>query len=403
MRRVAVIGGGAAGLAAAVTAARSGAEVTLFERNPRPGKKLLRTGNGKCNFTNLTLSADRYHSADPAFIRGIMDRFSPSDALVFFEALGIFPLMRNGYVYPRSEQASDVAEALIRAGERAGVRFHTDAFVSGLTKTKEGFRIKTEYGDFPAEAVILSTGGKAAPKTGSDGFGMKLAVRLGHTMMEPYPALVPLLSDDPFFRQITGVRTNGEIRLLIDGQETAGETGELQFTEQGLSGIPVFQLSARAARALDGGKRVTAVIDFFPELSETEKHALLDGRTDVDGLLPSRLGVLLKNSGAFRQLTDLHIRIEKTAGFDRAQISGGGINVSEVDPQTLESRLVPQLYFAGELLDADGPCGGYNLHFAWATGVLAGFAAAGAEPVFPGPSPGQLARWAKSERADRRA
>lgn len=396
-RQIIIIGGGASGLAAAITAARAGASVTILEHTKRPGKKLLSTGNGKCNLTNLELPQGAYRGTQPEFIKTVLNQVPVSQTVDFFKNLGLVLTDRNGYVYPKSGQAVTVLEAMLFELEHLGVKIRTESPVKAIEKD---LTVITETGKTKANSVILAAGSMAAPKTGSDGSGYELAQKLGHHIIKPLPALVQLRCKENWYKQVAGVRTEAHVTLKIDGKTAASDRGELQITEYGISGIPVFQISRYAARALHDGHNVAAQLDVCPELSFKELQDLLMERKKMfgyrpaqeflHGVLNSKLGnIIFKESGIgnvsrVSEITDQEIKkitgtlkgltteITSTNSFDQAQVCSGGIDTSEVNPVTLESRLVPGLYFSGEILDVDGICGGYNLQWAWSSGMTAG-------------------------------
>lgn len=411
MKKIVIVGGGASGLAAAITAARKGCQVTVLEHKERPGKKILATGNGRCNLTNLRLDPDTgYRGGTPGFAASVLSKVTVEETLAFFEDMGLPVRDRDGYVYPRSAQAAAVADTLILEAEHLGARLLCGVHVRQVEQRKNGaflVRAASPEGDvnIPADCVILATGSKAAPATGSDGSGYGLAEALGHTVIPPLPALVQLICRGKVFRQLAGIRAEGEVRLYLDGTLAAGDRGELQLTDYGISGIPVFQVSRYASVGLAEGRTVEAELDFWPDREESQVLSFLKRRRDrlpyrtgeefLTGLFAKKLGcVLLSSSGI--SLTDpagqipdrklerlagqikaFPAQITGTKSFDSAQICCGGVSVDQVDPATMESRLVPGLYLTGELLDIDGICGGYNLQWAWSTGILAGRSAAG--------------------------
>ena len=402
-RQVIVIGGGASGLTAAIWAARAGAGVTLLEHMDRVGKKILSTGNGKCNLTNLVQDPSCYRGERPEFACEVIRHFSVEDTLAFFRELGVFPKIKNGYVYPNSEQASAVLDVLRMEAEHQKVNIICGCEVESI-RTRP-FVVSTSAGEYRADRIILATGGKAAPATGSDGSGYRLAKELGHRIIKPLPALVQLRCGDGYEKQLAGIRTEAKVTLNADGHVIAEDTGELQLTDYGISGIPVFQVSRYAAKALDRKQTVTAIVDYLPALTwedtlkelqqRKERMAYRNAETFFTGLLNKKLAqVVLKKAGVTpsfpmeqasgRQLRKLAEQIKAmtfavtaTNPFAQAQICCGGVDTGQVDPATMESKLVPGLYLAGELLDVDGICGGYNLQFAWSAGYLAGKSAGG--------------------------
>ena len=407
-KRVAVVGGGAAGMAAAIRSARLGAQVTIYERNDRVGKKILSTGNGKCNFSNEKMSADCYFGSGALLADKIYGMFGVEETKDFFKELGMRIRERDGYLYPASGQASTVLDVLRYELESLSVRVHNNHRVIDLIEGSDGLTVVTdEHGREKYDAVILACGGKAAPKTGSDGQGFALAVKLGHHIVPPVPALVALKCEEDFYKRVAGVRCDANLTLYIDGKPVRSDRGEMQWMDYGISGIPVFQLSRDASYALQEHKRVTVKIDLMPDFCGvpdddsdsqfwTERWERQRGQTMeqfVTGLVNKKIGLLfLKFAGiretekaedvslpCQRELTKLfrsfNVTVKGTNSFDQAQVCAGGVDCREVT-DTLESRIVPGLYFAGEILDIDGLCGGYNLQWAWSSGNVAGQAAA---------------------------
>ena len=407
-----IVGGGAAGLLAAITAAEGGAAVTILEHMPRVGKKILSTGNGKCNMTNLHMTAECYRSGVDDVPMQVIEKFSVADTIAFFRRLGVLTTDRNGYVYPASGQAQTVLDALRDKADGLGVRTCCDSKVLSINKKKDGrFAVKTEAQSYSADFVILCAGSMAAKATGSDGSGYELAKGLGHKIKKPLPALVQLKCKGDFFKAIAGVRTDVKVSLYIvdkngdRGVLLAEDQGELQLTDYGISGIPVFQVSRYAAEALDHKKRVEAVIDFMPDMTEDELFATLkEQRTYlndrvagdfINGLFNKKLAALFLKTARFKQdqpvseinnkklaelchvIKEASFEVTGTNPYDKAQICMGGVELREINTETMESRLVPGLYFAGEILDVDGICGGYNLQWAWSSGHLAAVSATG--------------------------
>ena len=275
---VGIIGAGASGLTAAIFAARQGARVLLIEHMDRVGKKILSTGNGRCNLTNLKMEAECYRSNEPGFPMKVIDGFPVEETLSFFEGLGIVFKDRNGYIYPNSDQAASVLDVLREETERLSIDIRLSCSVEELSLKKGSFCIRTNQGEFQTERLILSAGSKAAPSTGSDGSGYELAKKLGHHVIKPLPALVQLRCQGNFYKQLAGIRTEARVELRANGRVLASDKGELQLTDYGLSGIPVFQISRYGARALDEGKRVTVLIDFMPSWPQEECFGLLRRR-----------------------------------------------------------------------------------------------------------------------------
>lgn len=386
-KQVLITGGGAAGLTAAVFAARNGAVVTVLEQNEKPGKKICATGNGKCNLTNLSMPSDAYRGRHPEFVREALAQLSVEDTVRFFEEIGIVTVSRNGYLYPRSGQAQSVTDVLCMEARNLGVKLKTNQKVTSLSCEQGRWKVTTTDWHYEGDAVILAGGSKASAIAGSDGSCYDLAESQGHTLVPVYPALTALKCRGKNFKAWSGVRTGGEITLLIDGKPFKKEQGELQLTEYGVSGIPVFQLSRYAVCALREGHRVGLTLDFFPEYTKEELKKLLFGRKEhcpyktekelLIGLLPEKLIKVLASDRDFpNSLKDFPLEVTDTMSFAQAQVCCGGVDTAEVNPRTMESRLKKGLYFAGELLDIDGICGGYNLQWAWSSGAAAGSHAA---------------------------
>ncbi|MCM1161366.1 MAG: aminoacetone oxidase family FAD-binding enzyme [Roseburia sp.] len=411
MKKIAIIGGGACGMFGAICAKRAGADVLLLEHTERIGKKLLATGNGKCNLTNLVLKPGDYYGNHPSFVVPVLKRFNQYDTLKLFEEMGLVWKETNGLVYPYSNQASTVLDLLRVELKRLQVRIQTEIKVKEiLPDEKKGFLLKTSEGELEADCVILACGSKAAPKTGSDGSGYQLAKKLGHSVIEPLPALVQLKAEGSYFKMIAGVRSDCRLRLYIEEKENrkkilAGEEmGEVQFTDYGISGIPVFQFSRFAVKALWEKKKAFVVCDFLPQMEETDLYEYLVAKQKrlvhegcceelLLGLLNKKLNLMLLKECGFspqanagrlstsdlkklsRLIKHWKISLKGYNSFEQGQICQGGIATEELT-ENLESRLHKGLYFAGEIIDIDGRCGGYNLQWAWSCAYVAAVHAA---------------------------
>jgi hypothetical protein len=394
MYDVIVIGAGASGLMAAITAANENAQVLLLEQKERIGKKLLATGNGKCNFTNENMELSAFHG-DLELVKAVLAQFSRDDTLAFFHALGIFPKNKNGYYYPASEQAASVVHAFSRAiAQKDNITLRTSARTTQIRKDSDYFTVMTEdHRKEKGKAIILASGLLAAPKLGSDGFLFAAVKELGHRFSPIVPALCGFYCKGADFKRISGVRVAARVTVLIDGDAAAADTGELQLTDYGISGIPVFQVSRYASLALYEKRRVEAELCFLPELTEEALavelqyiRAQLGADVSVsevlNGLLPAKLAQELEKrcAGDFdlllTNLRHFRVTVQRAREYEFAQVCAGGIRSEEIDRETLASRYVPGLFFAGELLDVDGICGGYNLQWAWASGYVAGKSAA---------------------------
>lgn len=404
-KRIAVIGGGAAGMMAAITAAEMNAAVTLYERNERVGKKLLSTGNGKCNFSNINLQPCHYYGKDVEAAWNVLNRFDNQAVLSFFHDAGMLTKEKRGGLYPAAEQASVVLDILRLQLKKKAIEVRTENKVQKLRPLSEGgIEIITEKGKDRYDSVILACGSKASPKTGSDGNGYVLAETLGHSLIPVVPALVQLRCGDTQLKSVAGVRAEAEVTLTVNKKETAKERGELQLTDYGISGIVVFQMSRIAAYALQEKKDVIAYINFLPDYSEdeykawvSERKASLNGAENVEefftGMLHKKLMLfLIRLAGlkptdscdkasrgsidkVFTLCRHLPLHITGCNSFDNAQVCAGGIPLCEVS-ENLESLKQKGIYFAGEMLDVDGKCGGYNLQWAWSSGYVAGMSAA---------------------------
>lgn len=413
--QIGVVGGGASGLMASITAAGEGAVVTLLESGERVGRKILSTGNGKCNLGNLRLGAEEYYGASREWLEDCLSRFDSQETVRFFGSLGLLLKEKNGYLYPLAEQASAVLDVLRAELRASGVRLVTDCRVQEVLRTdrdgKEGFVVRAADRSFYFDKVILACGSQAAPKTGSDGSGYRLAKALGHKIVPVVPALVQLRCEETYLREVAGVRTEAVLRVLPGKNSGTGEEirerGELQLTDYGISGIPVFQLSRRVNYLLrEAGEhsRVEIAVDLLPDYDHETYAGLREGRrllqTDrtveeyFTGMLNKKLMLLFIKLAGLRRDTpvaeaneaklarvfalcrDWRLHVTGSNSFDNAQVCAGGVDTAQVS-RNMESLLVPGLYFAGELLDVDGRCGGYNLHWAWCSGYLAGRSAAG--------------------------
>lgn len=402
MYDVIIIGAGASGLMAAAAAASKGARVALLEHKDDIGKKILATGNGRCNFTNTDMSVNKFHGSK-ALIKNGLSQFNYSDTIRFFKELGIPAYDNAGYIYPNSRQAASVVAAFRMELMRLHVDVKTGINITDIKPADDrtGYCIQTDKGSFKSKRLIIACGLTASPKLGSDGSLFRQIEALGHHIQKPLPALCGFSCDGLNFKKITGVRCDATVASVIDGQMTEQNTGELQLADYGISGIPVFQISSLMSRALDKGQKVEVIIDFLPAFSDDELNGYIKDRsittTDnrslnemLNGLLNNKLLLeLIHKSGVSpdkkgRLLTDddcksltrsikhTAVSVKKPRGAEFAQVCAGGIYTKEIDVRTLESKIHPGLYFCGELLDVDGICGGYNLQWAWTSGYIAG-------------------------------
>jgi len=380
---ICIIGGGAAGLMSAIAAARQGASVIIAERLPRVGKKILSTGNGRCNITNNDLDISHYHGKNPDFARSALSRFDLYKTTDFFDEIGIpFTSAENGKIYPQSLQASSVLDMLRIECHRLGITELTDFFVNDIKLNP--FTLISDKGDkIQAKKVIIATGGKAAPAFGSDGNGYKLAVQLGHKLVSPFPSLVQLKTESPI-RSLKGIKHMCTATVICE-KNRKSVYGEVLFTEYGLSGPPIFDLSRIAAEGIYSKKDVYVSLDLLPYNDRLEEELTarksrlphLSKEDFLNGILNKRLGFEVckmadKPEHIARLIHNFKFKITGTMPWANAQVTAGGINVSDINPKTMESKIVPGVYFAGEIMDIDGDCGGYNLQWAWSSGYFAG-------------------------------
>ena len=399
---IGIIGGGASGMAAALAAAENkNLQVIRMERQARVGRKLQATGNGRCNLSNLHAAQGGYHGENARFSDWAIGQFGPEAALDWFRGLGLFTVAEpSGRVYPYSDQANSVVDVLRFALEQPNITVKLGFEVEKVKKTASGFRVSTREESVECEKLIVACGGLAGTKLGGSMSGYKLLRAFGHSCTRLRPALVQLKTAWGGVAGLKGVRANSHAAIVHNGLVTAESTGELQFTEYGLSGPVIFEVSRDACQ---GGGEWLCRLDFLPEIgAETLKAELLRRKSTnlpaselLTGILHNRLGrVLAQAAGisqnrviselsesdleqAVRAVKGFEVPLMEPMGMDCAQVTAGGITTGEFNEQTMESRLVPGLYACGEVLDIDGDCGGYNLQWAWSSGRLAGRSAGG--------------------------
>ena len=397
MTDVIIIGGGASGMMAALTAAENGHSVLLLERQSRVGRKLLATGNGRCNLTNYNTSPARYHGEDGGFCAYALRAFDVGSTLQYFASLGLLTVNEDsGRVYPMSNMAGSVLDVLRYGLEHPRIEVRTGQVVTAVKRTAEVFTVRTETDAFTAGKLILAAGGCAGSKVGGVMDGYRLAKALGHHRTALYPSLVQLKTDPTYPRALKGVKAECGITVLRGSGTVAENRGEVLFTEYGVSGPAIFDISRAVAT---GGEGLVCALDFFPDWDLREVLDWLrmrrqtmqahEASTLLVGSCHTRLGQMLCKAAGFtsqpaadltdsdleriaRQAKHFALPITGTCGFDQAQVTAGGLCTDEFDPETMKSRLVSGLYACGELLDVDGDCGGFNLQWAWASGWLAG-------------------------------
>lgn len=406
MNKVAIIGAGASGLVAAITAARLGAQVVLIERQNRIGKKILVTGNGRCNLTNTYINTQCFHTHSKVKELFPLQEINMEETLDFFEELGIVRLIEGTKVYPLSEQASSVVDVLKDEVEKLGIEVCLECKVTQITRKKDGWHLVSQGKEVClADTVIVATGGMAAPQLGCDETGYKLLEGLGHTKGPLLPTLVHILSSSKYCKMMQGTRIKADASIYVQNKCVRKEYGEVLFTEDGLSGPPIFQLSRIAAESTANKQPCKVILDLFPAIDEDTMVAMLYDRIGkqpqrtVEGLfvgwLHKRLIVPIIKAADIgsvsascadldydmilklvRTIKTFTFEVTGTRDFKFAQATAGGISLGEIDLHTMASKVAPSLFITGEVLDVDGDCGGYNLQWAWSTGILAGRQAA---------------------------
>lgn len=393
--KVVIIGGGASGITSAITARRKGYDVVVLEKNSSLLKKLKITGNGHCNYYNEDQDLCHYHSDNSELISMMINSVNLENVSLFFDSIGIIPRIKNGYYYPFSNQAISVCSSLILEAQKLGVVLDTDVEVQEVKKSNR-FQIITTNGVYEADKVIVSTGGMSYQKTGSDGFGYRELKRLGHNINLLLPGLTPLIIANPK-KEWKGIRTDVSISLLENNKLVRKESGEIQLTEDGISGICTMQLSSYISKGLYLGKDERIKINFLPFIDEDEFFVFMDNRSSkmknrtvmelLEGVLNYKLiSVILKKEQNLiwdecnnkerefikKNLLSYMVEVVDTKSFNYSQVTLGGVSLLEVNLETMESKKVKDLYITGELLDITGDCGGYNLTIAWITGLIAG-------------------------------
>lgn len=400
-----IIGCGASGMTAAISASVYTDNILILERNDVPGKKIPATGNGKCNFTNLNFAPEDLRGRDSAAAYSVYKMFNCKDAVAYFKHLGIPAYIRNGYCYPYSNQAASVRDALVNKLEDLGIEVKYNTRVTAVSYENGVYTLKTKELEYRCNRLIMATGGQAQHCFGTDGSMYYICGKLGHSVVAPLPALVGLTTSYENINMLQGVRHEANITLRINGRDRYTEYGEVVFSKNGISGIPVMNASRYAAEAFENGCECELAFDFFKDYTLGELEALLKGHyrnsnltveKSLTGVLNSKLISLILvlakvspeytgrdefSKKAFHKIAELMknltIPVNGTTGFENAQCTAGGIPLDEIDPKTLESLICPGLYMTGELLDVDGKCGGYNLQWAWTTGAIAGAYAGG--------------------------
>ncbi len=392
-----IIGAGAAGLCAAITSARAGQSVVLLEQNNKIGKKILVSGNGKCNIDNKYINLNRFHGQNPNFIEEVLEGYGFKAVEKFFTSIGLELVEgKEGKMFPMSLQASSVVELLEYEAKRVGVQIICDCTVTSIERKNNTFTVETSQGTKTCEKLLLASGSLAAPQLGGSNSGYAFATKMGHTLIPRHPSLVQLCSEENWVKACAGVKVAGLAQLYANGEYITEKKGDLLFTNYGISGLAILDLSREVSTRLANFDYCELSLDLMPELSKEKLTNLLLKRIKegsekpltlwLQGVINKKLIHIIVEQSKCKAKTEkelnrkeinklvhaiknLKLSINDTKGFQGAEVATGGINTTEVNAQTMESKLVPNLFFAGEILDVDGDRGGFNFHFAWVTGM----------------------------------
>ena len=399
---VVVIGSGPSGLTAAIFAAKNNHQVTILEKNDKIGKKLLMTGNGKCNYFNSDMNIQHYYSTNQELVKDIVNEKNINSILIFLESIGIFPNIKKGYFYPRNNKAKFVRDALMEETKLQNINIEYNFDVLNITKNNK-FIIKSTNKEITADKIIIATGSKAYPNTGSNGKGYELAKQFNHNIIKPLPGLTPLKCEGNYFNLWQGARSDALVTLYENDKQLKQEQGEIQFTDYGLSGICIFNLSSLITRGLYNKNKEEIHINFLPFLKTNNVDktiAYLDKQSEIitgrklylflqtfveEKLAKTILKVTAIDENKYydelnkkekyrlvQNLISFKIKAVESKGFEHSQVCSGGVSLNEINSKTMESKKEKGLYIIGELLDVNGDCGGYNLAFAFISGMLAG-------------------------------
>ncbi len=394
-----IIGAGAAGLCAAIVNARAGQRVTLLEQNNKIGKKILVSGNGKCNIDNKYININRFHSQNPKFIEKILEGYDFDMVEKFFTSIGLELVEgKEGKIFPMSLQASSVVELLEYEAKRVGVQIVCDCAVTSIDKGNDTFTLETTQGTKTCKKLLLASGSPAAPQLGGSNSGYAFATKMGHSLIPRHPSLVQLCSEETWVKGCAGVKISGVAKLYANGEYITEKKGDLLFTNYGISGLAILDLSREVSTRLANFNYCELSLDLMPELSKEKLTNLLLKRVEegsekplilwLQGIINKKLIAIIVEQSKCKMkvendlnrkeinklvhsIKNLKLSINDTKGFTGAEVATGGIDTTEVCSQTMESKVVPNLFFAGEILDVDGDRGGFNFHFAWATGMRA--------------------------------
>jgi len=391
-----IVGAGASGLLASILASRHGKSVLLLEQNTKVGKKILVSGNGKCNIGNTHIASHQYHSSNPSFIEEVLDGYDAQTIKSLFADMGLLLIEgKEGKLFPMSMQSSSVVEILLYEAQRVGVEILCDCRVESISLQQELFILQTTQGQKRAKELLLASGSPAVPKLGGSFSGLEMAQSLGHTLIPSYPSLVQLCSDEPWVKEAMGVKCEALVKLYANSEYITQKQGDILFTNYGISGLAILDISRAVSIELANYSYCSLSIDLLPHLSKEQLiQLLLRHHSDatrplalwLQGVLNKKLIpiILLQSKTKATVVEELNrkeitkivyviknmkLSISKTKGFENAEVAIGGVDTSEVNAKTMESKIIKNLYFAGEILDVDGNRGGFNFHFAWVSAL----------------------------------
>lgn len=396
---VIIVGGGASGLLLSILLKKINIDVALIERNERVGVKILNTGNGRCNIANLNISQENFHSQNIDFVTKLIDKYPIQLVIDIFEALGLHLIEEKGNLYPLSYQASSVVDIFRINLEELNIPVYTNVKIVNVSLFNNTYILESNSSTkYTCNKLVLSTGGQSTPKTGSDGIGYRLAKSLNHSIVNTYPALVQLKLKSNVLKALSGIKFQGNVNLIVNDNIIKSSSGEILYTDYGISGIPILQLSGIATRSIGSSKKVFLSINHFPKMDKDTLRVFLESHFNLFkersilncliGILNKKLiPIIIKNSGISNvntkvsQLTDEQrenivnlinnwtFEVIESTGFGSSQVTSGGVDTSQINNLTLESKKNKNLFFTGEIMDVDGDCGGYNLYWAWITAI----------------------------------
>lgn len=396
--RVGIIGGGFSGIIAGIYASKNNNEVVVLERNSTPLKKLLLTGNGKCNYYNEIQDLNKYNSSSSKLIGDIIYRENLQELKNFYDNIGIIPKIKNGYYYPNSNTATSIKETLLKETSLNNVIIKTDFLAKNIKKVNDKFIVSSDYEELEFDIIVIATGGKSYSKTGSDGIGYELVKKFGHTIVPLLSSLNSVVMKESYLKDWAGIRCDANLKLYENDKLIAQEDGELQLTNYGLSGICIFNLCSKISKGLYNKNKEVIKINFLPNINNLEEF--LEKRAEklvkynlmemLESLINYKLlKVIFKESkidytkhwvqlsdkeksSLINNLSEFEAKIIEVSEIENGQVTCGGVNLDEINLSSMESKKCSKLYLVGEILDVDGLCGGYNLTFAFISGMLAG-------------------------------